>query len=228
MRKCAKWRKIVFAAMIIVLALVFCACQKKDIEPPKAQKSYLDLSNWDFRSNGELELCGQWEFYYNQLLDYNDFESNRALDFIYLKVPGQMKDNIVDGNKLSSYGFGTLRLKIKLADKDIVYGLKTERILTAANIFIDDMLTASYGKVARCESDAKGIFSNSISYFEPDKNEINLIIQTSNFDDYSTSIGGFHFGLKDQLVKKLNKSLAIDMMVFGCIFVMSLYHFCLF
>ncbi|MEO6288622.1 MAG: hypothetical protein ABIO76_01805, partial [Ginsengibacter sp.] len=53
-----------------------------------AKKGVLDLSKWDWKTNGIVDLNGEWEFYWNTLYDptNSDTALNIKLDYVY--VPG--------------------------------------------------------------------------------------------------------------------------------------------
>lgn len=42
--------------------------------PPEAIKGVLNLTAWDFEDDGRVDLSGEYEFYWNQLLIFNPFE----------------------------------------------------------------------------------------------------------------------------------------------------------
>ena len=57
--------------LTLLAGLLFGACTNKErpSEFPKAEKGYLDLSNWDFETYGSLELSGEWAFCWEQQLE---------------------------------------------------------------------------------------------------------------------------------------------------------------
>jgi len=73
---------------LVILLLCVCACkqQSKTIIAPLAAKGVLDLTNWDFERDGPVNLTGEYEFYWNQLLNPQDFIQNRSslkTDFLF-------------------------------------------------------------------------------------------------------------------------------------------------
>ena len=53
---------------LIFLFLGFCKSEKPQKNIPKAVKGILDLSQWDFEKDGVINLDGEWEFYWNELV----------------------------------------------------------------------------------------------------------------------------------------------------------------
>jgi len=58
-------------------------------DQPKAEKGILDLTQWQFEEDGVIKLNGQWEFYWNQLLEPHQLEdtSKRRVFFKYIHYP---------------------------------------------------------------------------------------------------------------------------------------------
>lgn len=57
-----------FSCFVLVLSL-FSSCSKPSTKvPPVAVAGVLDLRDWDFKVDGIVKLDGEWEFYWNQLI----------------------------------------------------------------------------------------------------------------------------------------------------------------
>ncbi len=195
---------------------------------PKINKGYLDLSSWDFEKDGLVKLNGEWEFYWHELYTPENFAIGEVKQPKYIQLPTTVGNQVIDEQKLSHFGYLTLRLKVNVKDEHEVYGLKTQGILTASNIYVDGNLVNSYGRVGKTENASRSIFSTTTSYFENNDNYIEIIIQASNFQDLSSDIKTIYLGTQDQIIKKSNFLLGIDIFLFGSIIIMALYHFVLY
>ena len=52
----------------LVLCSILIHCAPSDNKPiPKAVKGVLDLRDWDFEKDGNVNLDGEWEFYWKEL-----------------------------------------------------------------------------------------------------------------------------------------------------------------
>ena len=49
--------------------LASCQPSTSGKKPPQAVDGVLDLSAWDFEKDGLVKLDGEWEFYWEQLLE---------------------------------------------------------------------------------------------------------------------------------------------------------------
>ena len=61
--------------IIIAYLIFFSACFNDSARrvPPKAVKGILDLSDWDLKKDGPIDLIGEYEFYWMQHLLPGDF-----------------------------------------------------------------------------------------------------------------------------------------------------------
>jgi two-component system sensor histidine kinase ChiS len=58
-------------SILLYVGLICSACTS-DLRSPKAVNGVLDLSPWDFRANGPVELAGEWEFYWGEHISPSD------------------------------------------------------------------------------------------------------------------------------------------------------------
>ncbi len=81
-----------FMGTFFVIILIFLsACTSNSIEkkPPLAVEGVLDLRGWDFSKKVLVPLNGEWQFYWNQLLNPHDFkDSNLPEQNTHINLPG--------------------------------------------------------------------------------------------------------------------------------------------
>ena len=70
-----------FSILTGVFLLILGACNHdfQGRTPPKAVKGILDLTNWNFKSDGAVDLSGEYEFYWKQHLAPSDFTGTTPL-----------------------------------------------------------------------------------------------------------------------------------------------------
>lgn len=212
--------------ILLTLAVLFlygCDANEKNI--PKALQGEINLSSWDFQKDGLAKLDGQWEIYYGQLLEPINFKS-KAID--YFEVPNSFT-NTVNNKSLPKYGYGTLRLKIKMDSIDNnLYGIKTKYLLTASKIWINNELVTTAGKVSKDSASAIGSFEPQIAFFKNDSDYIEIVIQMSNFNNVTGKVQSILLGSDKQIKRKYITSIALDALTIGCLFIMAIYHFALY
>ena len=105
-------RWLLYAALLLSAA---CASDGAAKQLPSIQDGRLDLSDWDFESDGALDLDGRWLFAWKSFVaipsDIADVETVFPARF---EVPGYWGDSVLSstGEGLSSEGFATYALRI--------------------------------------------------------------------------------------------------------------------
>jgi PAS domain S-box-containing protein len=195
---------------------------------PKADRGVIDFSGWDFQENGIVDLNGEWEFYWNQLLSPEDFEIDRSNSRAgFFNIPGSWNYYDHGSESFPGQGYATYRLKIKLKQGK-PYALKFLTVSTAYRLWIDGELF-SVGKVGKTREDMTPQFAVKTYQFHPDKPETHIVLQVSNFFHRS---GGIWFpieiGTSRQITEQRIKAFAFDLFLIGAILIMGIYHFGLF
>ncbi len=191
---------------LVILLLFLCACdrQSKTNIPPLAVKGVLDLTNWDFEREGPVNLNGEYEFYWNQLLNPQDFIQNRSSSKTeMIAVPGPWNDYDYRGKAIPGDGYATYRLTVLLSGNDSALAVKLLEMGTSFNLFINGRKLASAGVVGTTADSAKPGYNPEIIGFQSNDDSIDVVVQISNF---SHKIGGawnpIVLGTEDRLQKK--------------------------
>lgn len=174
-------KKACFLVAVLLITVMLYGCAENPVKTENAVKGYMDLSKWDFEKSGITKLNGQWEFYWNKLLTPEDLAGGGIKPDTYYIIPGAMDKMEVDATPLSRFGHGTLRLRVKLPDRKTEWGLKTHWLLTSSAVWINGVPT--------------------VSYFENEASETEIILQVANYYDTAAQIDSllmmalYHSGL---------------------------------
>ena len=217
---------------LVILLLCVCACeqQSKTIIPPLAAKGVLDLTNWDFEQDGPVDLTGEYEFYWNQLLNPQDFIQNRSsLKTDFIAVPRAWNDFEYQGIAIPGDGYASYRLTILLNGSNPALAVKLLEMGTSFNLFVNGRKLSSAGVVGKTAESAKPGYRPEVIGFQSNENLLDVVVQISNF---SHKLGGgwnpIALGTNDQLQKNKELDIAYDLFLFGSLFIMALYHLGLF
>lgn len=210
--------------LIPVCVLVYALFnQTQEVPRPVAKNGTIDLRNWDF-GNGSVRLNGDWTFHWDTLIDPAEpgYDSRT-----FMSVPG-----IWNGKpygtipSLPAQGCATYKLHVRLPDHGAMRSISILTVSNAYKFFIGDELVSSNGTVGATENVSKPEYSPRVITFMPDTNEITLTMQISNFDHCK---GGFwlpvEFGDVQQVQASRDSRVLLEMFLFGCLFIMALYHF---
>ncbi|MFZ5988390.1 MAG: ATP-binding protein [Bacillota bacterium] len=189
-----------------------------------------DLTELDFTKGESVKLDGRWQFFWNQLIEPNGFSKSFADEKgIFFPVPGYWDKNSTNTQKFNTKGYATYRLVIETNSKDTLLALRIPRILSAYKLWVNGKLMTSCGKVARDSANSVGQSKPSYIVFYNDRDNIEIVLQVSNFvENRGGIIGTFLLGDSTTILKGRDKQIMTDMFIFGYIFIMACYHLILF
>ena len=175
-------------------------------QPAFALQGQLDLVSTSFNKEKIIPLDGTWEFYESQLYNQEHFESGISIKPKYIEVPGTWS------TEDEKSGSGTYRLVIQNVPTDQVLGIKKQNIRSASKIFINGKLVSEEGVVAKqLTSYTEGNIPKLI-FFQPDKEQLEIIIQVTDFSYNSAGISNsIYFGEQEVLVRESFKHVIFEL-----------------
>ncbi|MBW2668696.1 MAG: PAS domain S-box protein [Deltaproteobacteria bacterium] len=221
-----------FSALTILFLVFLAACnyhiQKKI--PPKAIKGVLDLTDWDFRRDGRVDLSGEYAFYWKQHLNPSDFSKPILPQKTgFIRVPGYWNGYEVNGETLHGYGYATYRLKILLNAQKETLAFKFLTMGTAYTFFLNGQKISSAGTAGNDRETTHPRYFPQVVEFKPETNQMDVIFQVSNFHHRRGGLWEvIHLGEEKEIQKIREERLCFALILFGSIFIMALYHLCLF
>ena len=179
-----KNRIFVIIAVIILFILtvifnVFNGTQKSHL---LAKEGTMDLVNWDLKKDGVVSLDGDWEFYWNQLLTYEDFHKEAPIKPDgYFKVPSVWTNYDLNDKKLSGSGYATYRLIIKTNDINSLKGLKILTNSTSYKLMVNNQVIAESGQVGKTKETSVPEYCPQTVSFQNSSRDFKIIVQIANF-----------------------------------------------
>ncbi len=213
--------------MLIISTLLAGCSQELSPKHPRAVEGMLDLSEWRFDQD-LIGLDGQWEFYWNQLLEPSDLKVTEISRTGYIEIPGSWNHYQLNDMELPGAGYATYRLIIKTGEKERL-ALKIPRIFTAYKLWVNDELIAYSGIVGQNRESMTPQYLPQLAFFAAQKGENEIILQVSNFYHRSGGILERLILGSEELVLNLRyKNMAYELILFGCIMIIGAYHIALF
>jgi len=142
------------------------------------QYGCLDLSKWD--EEKILALSGNWDFYWNKLLDENSLSQNPKPD-LKAKVPSVWNRFTVDGVKLEGMGYATYRLHVTGAEAGSLLAMRLPTASTAYDLYIDNELLASSGNVSTSQEGFLPQYKVKTVVFTAENESFDIILHVANF-----------------------------------------------
>ncbi|WP_244243402.1 7TM diverse intracellular signaling domain-containing protein [Leptospira andrefontaineae] len=208
-----------------ILFFFFLGCQPGK-ESPKVVQGILDLRQWNFQTDGNISLDGEWEFYWNEFLSAPKSKEKSAQPS-YIKVPSKWDKGRNVTHKYPSHGFASYRAKVLLPESNTQLSLKISSISSSYALFVNGKEISKGGNVGKEESEYSPGYKPGVFSFISDKPELEILIHVSNFK-YSNGSGIWNpiqLGSTSDIQQVSLRATMLDSITFGTLFVMSLYHF---
>jgi len=195
---------------------------------PQVIDGFIDLSTWDFEKDGIAKLDGNWDFYWQQLIEPEEFKDNNQERKTSFSVPGIWNDVEIDGKELGENGYATVRLRIKTNGKKTRYAIRIERVESAAKFWVNGQLLIKQGEVSTTREAQKGLrLPTDVSFAARDT--IEIVAQITNFKHrFGGIFNSVLFAKPEQIRLYADNRMAFDLFLFGVLLVMGIYHLGLF
>jgi PAS domain S-box-containing protein len=224
--------RIIAFSLIIAYLIFFSACLNDTTRriAPEAVKGILDLTDWNFKKDGPVDLSGEYEFYWSRHLLPSDFaKAIPPQKTGFIKVPGYWKDYTFNGKKFPGKGYVTYRLNILLNEQKEPLALRLLEISTAYNIYVNGQKVSSLGIPGNNLETTVPLQFPQLVDFELNTNKMEIIFQVSNFHHRRGGLWEvIQLGRKKDILKVQQKRLSFDLFLCGSILIMTLYHLGLF
>jgi hypothetical protein len=130
-----------------------------------------------------VDLNGQWEFYWDKLLEPRDLKSTDSIKAEYINVPGGWVKQ--EGKSYSELGYATYRLRIKVPDKNTDYNFIFTSIFASIKLWVNGSFCLEKGKVANTKEKSAPEFITE--YYSPidyenNRDTLDIILQVADFD----------------------------------------------
>jgi len=215
------------SCILMTVSLLFNYLYNGDaiVKPPQVVQGVLDLRSWDL-ADGVIKLDGEWEFYWQQLLEPADFRADHLpIPVDYFTLPN-MWNHYKSKESETGDGYATYRVNIKF-DKPARYlTLTIPDVATAYNLYINGELVSSVGIVGEGLVHSKPKYLPQIVSFYTDRQDVELVIQVSNFAHQRGGIkSSLELGLGQEGYKLHEQQMGFGLFILGIIFIMAVYHF---
>lgn len=184
----------------------------------KAVKGIMDLEQWNINTHSVIELNGEWEFYWDQLLMPEDFrkeEGTKPALTGYMQVPSQWNGKKMNGITLPVHGSATYRLILKNMPSDRVYGFKKNIIRFSSRIFINGVKFMEDGNPSKKAEEYKSGNLPQIGYFSHNGGDLEILIHVANYEYFNSGIPvSINIGEQSSMTEAQQKNSLLEFSVF--------------
>ena len=215
-------RSLLFIFVVLVLSNIGYAM-------PKAQKGVLNCTDWDFEKDGYVNLEGEWEFYWQQLISPEDFKNSNRYEPEYFNFPSLWTNLEIDGKPLSNIGYATYRITFRTDSIIPHLAIEMPDVYSAYRLWLNGKVIAENGEVGtdRVSSHPYWLPITQSIYLPARNNEI--VLQISNFHHSKGGISKMPvIGSNRQLTRKRETHLAYSLLLTGSLLMGGLFFLGLF
>ncbi len=216
-----KVQRIVVLIIMLLLTSTLLRAQ------PFAKNGVLDVSDFDLKNNTIL-LSGQWNFYPKALLSPQDVANTPPPE--HITVPNMWNyEKAKDSTTYPGRFYGTYHLKVVGVKTDAPLVFDFNKIYTSCKIFINGKLICEHGKIGTSKEEAVPNFYPEMIPVQAINDTIDVVLQVSNFHHREGGIfETLKFGVYKNVAAERDYHLIFDMLLFGAILIMALYHLALY
>lgn len=222
-------KKGLILALPIVFLLISCRIGKIKENTIQAHAGILDLSSWDLKTDGPSPLAGEWDLYWNQLLEPKDFLASEKTPTGTMTLPGTWNMVAIGDKRLPGEGFATLRLRVKLKVPSKQLTLFMPFALTSYRLWVNGEEVLSNGRVGTTARASYPVLLNKMASLPSNAAEFDVVLQIANFSHVRGGVEGIiEIGDEEQMLAATSKRLAFDLFIIGGLLLMGFYHFSLY
>jgi len=222
---------IYFVSLSILIVVVMCSLLFV-VKPQTtlfAKTGVMDIRDHDFKSDGCIELLGEWAFHWNQAVNEETYNSivDQTPD-LYAPVPAYWDKLSRIDSRIKPRGVATYSLRIlkNFGDETDTLAIRTYNTTPNADIYVDGRKISEIGDVDA--NHEKSVPANK-SVLVPVKTRGDSMTIAIGISNYHNANGGLNrpicIGPYEDLLAMREKSLAIDSIFLGGLFIMVLYQF---
>lgn len=194
----------------------------------KAEKGFVDLSEWKFAEKPILQLDGDWEFYWKELPEPNEFKQFFLENPVYHEMPYAWTDILWKQKNLSAEGYATFHLKADLPKGHPRLAILTGEQGTSYQIYSGRKKVLGKGIVSKTKQESVPDPTGSFAFL-PSTKKLNLVLQISNYHHRAGGPwSGIIIGEANAVKNYWMIELIEDAFISGILLFLAGYHFMFF
>ena len=153
-------------------------CFSSFSEEFSADKGIIDLASWQVEEQPIVLLEGEWEFYWNELLNPKEDQFSSNPEYYSGDKPWNTYEQ--EGKTVGGFGYATYRLQlINLPDSPL--NLVVTNVLSCCKVYCNGEFLTEVGKVGTTKETSSPHYENRIVPLPEGEEKIELVVQISNF-----------------------------------------------
>lgn len=204
-----------FIILLLLLLNIGSAAQ------PLAEKGVLDLRNYDFATEGSLQVLGEWKFFWGQIVDPLNYDDSEAL---LVPVPSaweQLKDIVPE---IKSKGYASYHLTILVPEGYSSLAVRFTEVFSASGYYMNGKNIGFNGFPGTNKFQSIFAYTPSLFVIPVRDSVLEMVVHVSNFDHRSGGIrGSFEIGTPMQIMSDRAERQFRDFFLIGAFLIIGIY-----
>lgn len=211
-----KW---LFAIIFSIAGFNLHASHDAQDPAPDAVNGVLDLRRTVLSKN--IPLNGEWFFYWKQFV--RPGEENKSTGHI-INFPSRWDNYPMNGKTLPSFGYASYTLQILLPKTDRSIRLAVPEMYTSYRLYVNGRLGAENGTIGYKKEDSVPYWGYRSIDLPEGSDTIKIVLHVSNFVHSKGGVSKpIYLGYKEKIEESRTQSIAIDLILTGCLFMGGLF-----
>ena len=194
---------------------------------PVAVEGLIDLTDWNFESDGNIALDGEYEFYWERYLSRRELLTEQPTHFA--TVPGPWNGHETGAGPAPAEGYATYRLNILIGPDTGPLALKIKDFGTAGKLYINGELALQMGHPGTGPRTTMGYYKPAVVDFTTGSQRIELVFHIANYNHRRGGIWESVFlGNSRQIHQRAEQVAAYDLLMSGALLMIALFNLALF
>jgi len=177
------------AALMLAAALLLGGCTPA-VEAPKVVRGGVDLSSWNFETQGPVRLSGDWEFFWNPA-DEGLPQADARTTPDYFPVPGLWRGQSAAGQMIVPHGNAVYRLLLRMPETQHgKMAVLASGGLSVCEIWINGVRMAAGGELGFSKADEKPRRHYVVAQCPESWRILEIAIKVSNHHNVSGGLYG--------------------------------------
>jgi signal transduction histidine kinase len=220
---------LVLAVLFAALFLTFAGTKPARL-PPSARQGELDLTGWHLQSDGMVKLIGEWEWHWGELLTPEQLRARQAAGpQPVIVVPSSWSSRNNNAEAYPREGYATYRLRIRWHEAPRLLMLRVQSVASSYRLWVDGVPLGGLGQVGTSRAETIPQDAPRTYWFPTQPDGAEIVIQAANYGHRHAGLWEtIELGTPEQVQDKHERKLAVDLMLFGSLFTMAVYHLVLY
>ena len=219
----SKFKLYIKATLFFVLSFLLLT-NSSIVKGNQFQNSTLDLRNHDFKDSGSVDLKENWAFYWNQLIQPNEFSGTLKPNY-YTELTKVWNNHEQLNIPYKAFGCATYQLRVLInSKKDPSLTFFIPATYCSYYFWVNGKLFSKNGVVSKNVNENKPQWLPILRDYYATSDTLNLVLQISNYEHYKGGIA-YPIVLGDSALMKeqREREVASDMLLTGVLLMGSLF-----